>query len=115
MHGMAGSTGATIVVERAATGFADRLRAYRVILDAVEVGRVRRGESLRVETNAGEHQLHLAIAWCRSRSIALSLAGGAEVRFTVRPGVSGLKMLVAPFYMTIGRSKYIRLDLVERS
>jgi hypothetical protein len=62
-----------IHIERETRAYPDRLRAYRVILDDREVGRLRRGESLTVAAEPGTHKLHLAIDWCAVHSRNSSL------------------------------------------
>jgi hypothetical protein len=99
---------ARIVVERTESRKTDLLRAYRVVLDGEVVGRVKRGESLTVETDAGQHELHLAMDWMRSPSVELDLAPGQEARVRCWPNAS-------PFYSTYsvsgGRIDYIGIEL----
>jgi hypothetical protein len=99
----------TIVVRRDARGYRDLLRAYRVLLDGREVGRIRRGECLTIETDPGEHEIHFAIDWCRSPTTMLNLVDGEEVR--LRPHSLPWPLLLAwPYFLTFGRSKYIAVE-----
>ena len=73
---------ASIRVRRDNVAWRDRVRSYQVVLDGTVVGSVKRGESITVMTDAGDHELHLKIDWARSPSVQLDLEseGEAEVR-----------------------------------
>ena len=78
-------TGASIHVERVRGGRPDRFRAYKVIIDNIEVGKIRRGESRRFEVDAGLHRIRLAVDWCRSRPIDLELEPKQDARLRCWP------------------------------
>jgi hypothetical protein len=101
---------ATIVVTREAHGYPDRLRAYQVLLDGGEVGPIRCGEWLTIETGPGEHNVYLAIDWRRSPTITLNLVDGEEVWLRARP-LPWPHVLALPYFLTVGRSRYIALEL----
>jgi hypothetical protein len=97
-----------IHVERDKRGRVDRVRAYRVMLDGNEVGRVKRGETLTVTATPGQHELHFAIDWCRSAYQDLELADGETV--TVRCW-SNARPYSSIFYITFGRKNYIGAEV----
>ena len=63
---------ASVLVRRVESGWRDRFRAYRVLIDDREVGRVNRGESVRFDLAQGRHVIQVAIDWKRSKSFELS-------------------------------------------
>jgi hypothetical protein len=70
---------ARIHVHRDSDGSAERFRSYRILLDEVRVGSVKRGHTTSLETEAGHHSLRVAIDWGGSMPVELDLAPGEEV------------------------------------
>lgn len=99
---------ARIRIRRAAGGYVDRRRAYRVILDGTTTARIKHGESVTLETDAGHHELHLTLDWGRSPSLKLDLAPDKEVELRCRPNAHPLTAL---FWITFGRSRYIAIEM----
>jgi hypothetical protein len=98
---------ATIHIRREPGGLADRSRAYRVVLDGHEVGKLRRGERITLDVDPGRHEVYLKIDWARSPTIAVELAPKEEPRLVCAPGASPVTFL---YYITFGRDRYIKLD-----
>lgn len=98
---------ATIHIERELGGLADRLRAYRVILDGHEVGKIRRGERITLDVDPGRHEIYLKIDWARSPTITLELAPKEEGRLVCAPNAN---LVTLYYYTTFGRDRYIKLD-----
>jgi hypothetical protein len=99
---------AEVYVERERGGFNDRFRAYRVVLDGETVGRVKRGESLSLTTNPGEHELYFAIDWCRSPRKTLELTEEGTVSVRCWPKANPLTGI---FFITLGRARYIAIEI----
>lgn len=97
---------ATIQIDRASGGLVDRLRAYRVILDGHEVGKIRRGERITFDVDPGRHEIYLKIDWCRSPTITLELAPKEETRLMCAPNANPLTL---EYYITFARNRYIKL------
>jgi hypothetical protein len=55
------TNGAKVEVSRSAHGNRDRLRRYKVLVDAVEIGRVKRGETVATTVGPGFHLLAIVI------------------------------------------------------
>jgi hypothetical protein len=104
------ATGARIQIDRAKGGRTDKLRAYAVVLDGVKVARVKRGETCTIETDAGHHEVRLAVDWCRSPTVSFELAAGQEARLRCWPNARPLTIL---HRATLGRANYISLELAE--
>jgi hypothetical protein len=85
----------------------DRARAYRVLIDGEEVGRVKQGQRLEFAVRAGLHTVELRIDWCRSPVRTLSIGEGETVRLVCHPaGGSWTGLLDAIFrraqYIVVG-------------
>ena len=99
---------AKITVDRE-VGYADLLRAYRVILDGVEIGRVMKGESLSCDAKPGRHVISAKIDWCSSPTVEFE-CGDEEVRFNVRSNLKGLKLALGLIYVLFMPSRYLVLE-----
>ncbi|MEW1957231.1 hypothetical protein [Kineococcus sp. NPDC059986] len=73
----------TIVVHRP-RGARDLLRAYTLVLDGEEVGRIRQGGRLEVSTTPGRHTIRATIDWSGSPEVAFTTAAGSVVDVEVR-------------------------------
>lgn len=47
----------------------DLFRAYKILLDDEEVGRIKNGKMLEIEVSPGTHLLQLKIDWCTSNQV----------------------------------------------
>ncbi len=98
---------AYVEVKRDANLWRDRIRAYRIFLDGVEAGRVRRGATYRLAVPPGPHRLRMAIDWCRSREVGFTVQSGETARFRCGPSAGSWRIL---YDMTIGWSRYVSLS-----
>jgi hypothetical protein len=98
---------AQLHVERSTRLGSDALRRYTVVLDGRPVGRLRRGESMTVETNAGHHEVHLKIDWVRSPVLQVDL--GEDERVSVRCWPNG-NFFTWPYYTTFGIRRYLGIE-----
>lgn len=85
---------------------------FRVVLDGVEVGKVRSGECVRFEAVAGRHELRLEVGGGCSSPLELELAAGEEVQ--VRCWANA-RVLTALYWATVGRSRFIGCEVVSRT
>ena len=69
----------TIRIERRGT-VRDLMRAYRIVVDGTEVGRVRRGETLDVAVTPGRHVVAARIDWTGSPDVEVTVAPGGTTR-----------------------------------
>lgn len=99
-----------IEVERDAGGYRDRLRAYRVLVNGQEMGRIRRGEHLLLAVPPGNHEVVLKIDWARSPVLPLSLSARETVKLRCSPNGGALSVL---YWITFGYAKYIRLERLQ--
>ena len=99
---------ASITLSRG-TGYADRLRAYRVMLDGEEIGRIGNGETKSFPVLPGKHQLAVKIDWCGSNDVTFSLSSGGSLTFLCDSTLRGLRLLGALYYALFARKKYLWL------
>jgi hypothetical protein len=91
------------------SGYADRIRAYDVVVDGSKIGEVRNGEIKRFPISAGDHELRLRIDWCGSKPIVFAISEEALIAFEAKSGLRGLKVIAALFYVLFARDSYITL------
>lgn len=101
---------AEIRIDRVDNAWVDRGRAYEVFIDGKSRGHIRRGQQLEIEVDPGSQEIHLAIDWCRSPMLSIDAEAGSQYRFRCSP----THPLMLPYAITFGRSRYIRLERVER-
>jgi hypothetical protein len=97
---------ARLVVERKGGTYADRLRAYRVLVDGQHVASVRDGEVVATPIDAGEREVELRIDWARSRRLQVKAVPGGEIRLAASPNARPWSVV---FWATVGSYRYIRL------
>ena len=68
-------------------------RRYTVFFDGAEVVGLKEGESFRVETVAGDHELYAKIDWAQTPPAKLTLTPDEVAKFVVRPGGTTTKGL----------------------
>jgi hypothetical protein len=98
----------TISVSRD-SGYADRIRDYRVLLDGAEIGRIGNGGQKSFEIAAGRHQLMIKVDWCRSNIVSFNLAEGQSAEFTGGSSLRGWRLVLALYYATLGFRNYLWL------
>jgi hypothetical protein len=107
MQGVSASSGAAVEVHRESHPRADRLRAYRVIIDGVVAGNLRAGALLRCDVSPGRHIVWVAIDWARSEQTQVELAADETARFECRGARSAFDAARRSFrpesYLTLER------------
>ena len=68
---------------RRTSGYPDRLRTCKIVLDGEVVGEIRRGQTLELDVPPGRHQMHSKIDWTRSNAIEFE-ADDETVEFECR-------------------------------
>lgn len=77
--------GAKVTISRSAHGNRDRLRRYKVLIDGVEVGRIKRGQVVETIVEPGRHTLAIVIDWTSSE-VTFDVAERDVVHFVCSPG-----------------------------
>jgi hypothetical protein len=96
----------SLVLTRAKT-MSDKMRAYKVIVDGTEVGRIKEGEEASYKLDSGSHNLLIKIDWTSSPPVSFDLAPGEQVRFECKGPANPL---VGIGKMIASRGKYISLE-----
>lgn len=99
------------VAVRRDVGWADRLRAYRIVIDGVEVGQLRQGEELRHDLTDGPHTLSAEIDWCGGGPISID-GSAAEQCVVVRNALRGWRIWLVLVYVVFLPRRYLRLELL---
>jgi len=73
----------TIVVSRPAGGYRDLLRRYRIEVDGVEQGTVKRGEQLTTSAACGARRVRARIDWTGSPDVEVQVPPEATVTLVV--------------------------------
>lgn len=89
--------------------YKDRKRSYKIYIDNMEVGSIDSGETKAFNVSAGEHVIVIKIDWASSNSISFSLANNQDASFEVSNSIVGWKNLIALFYISFWRNKYLML------
>ena len=92
------------------SGYEDRVRAYKVIVDGKTAGEIRNGETKEFPVSSGQHEVSLKIDWCRSRVLPFTVAEGDSVTFDVQSSIRGRKVLAALWYTLFKRNSYILIE-----
>jgi hypothetical protein len=89
----------------------DRLRSYKVRIDGEQVGELRPEDETTFDVEPGWHEVQLAIDWARSQRMRVQLADGEKVRLVCH----GRNPLLALYWITLGRSRYIALERADEA
>jgi hypothetical protein len=100
---------ATTLVLKRDSGYADRIRQYRVLLDDQEIGQIGDGEEKRFDVPSGQHALAVKIDWCCTPSCSFSARDGDTVIFECGSNLRGAFLGAALYYGLFARSQYLWL------
>ncbi|MEJ6393639.1 hypothetical protein V8J82_10255 [Gymnodinialimonas sp. 2305UL16-5] len=101
---------ATLIVHRGG-GWADRIRAYRIFVNDVEVGRIKRNSSLELTVPAGLHMVGAKIDWTRAEPVLVDPCAGEIVEIDVFNTHGAFGSFEA---IGIGRHSYLTLSVRGR-
>jgi hypothetical protein len=90
------------------SGYADRGRAYKIILDGEVIGKIENGQKLKLDAPSGKHQLYLRIDWCRSNFVYFE-ADGDIIEFECSSNLRGARILLNLLYITFLCKRHIWL------
>jgi len=92
------------------SGYADRIRAYKVICNTEVIGKISNGETKVFDIPTGECELYLKIDWCRSNKIKITGAKDKQINLYGGSSLRGIKLLFALLYIVILPHKYLWLQ-----
>jgi hypothetical protein len=93
--------------------YADRLRAYTVLLDGKAVGAVLPGATCTVIAPEGRHVVKLTIDWGESNPITVETLSGFRQRLTVSSNLRGSRLALGLWYVAFARKSYLSLKYSE--
>jgi hypothetical protein len=83
-----------IVIQRIKSGWQDRARDYKVLIDGVKVAAVSNGAQIRVPVTDGEHVVQMAIDWCRSNSVRVNVLPDRSLNLECGPNAEPWTVLI---------------------
>lgn len=92
------------------SGYADRLRKYKVIVNGKVVGTIGNGESKEFGVCDGNNEVFLKIDWCRSNKIIKQINSGDIIHYKGSSSLRGIHLQFALFYALFMPHKYLRLE-----
>ena len=99
----------TLIAISRDSGYADRLRKYRVVCDATEIGRISDGESAEFAVSPGAHRLVLKVDWCSSEEVHFNIGTDQVVHFSCGSSLRGFRLFLAMYYVLFARARYLWL------
>lgn len=92
------------------SGYADRIRAYRVLIDGTEVGTIDNGESKTFSVEPGPHEMVLKIDWCGSNTVKFDLPVSRSIGFECGSNLRGVGIFLSFYYVLFARDQYLWLS-----
>ena len=88
------------------SGYKDKIRAYKIVLDGKVTGEIKEGQEISLDTPKGPHQLYLKIDWCMSNKIDFDIKNDETINFECG---NNTKFGMALLYVTVLRKQYLWL------
>jgi len=92
------------------SGYADRLRAYKIMFDGVVIGAIRNGETRTFPILSGLHSLSLKIDWCGSKPVKFAAADGISIVFDAKSNLRGPKIVGALWCSIFAWNSWLLLE-----
>lgn|SRR5215510_3625071 len=94
------------------SGYTDRFRSYKVIVDGQAVGKIKNGGRLEFDLPPGRHRLYLKIDWCRSNLVDFETDSDV-IQFECGSNLPGWRSLLALLYITLLPDQYLWLKRTD--
>ena len=95
------------------SSYADRLRAYRILIDDREAGRVKAGQSVEISVSPRSHSVVAKVDWCGSNTIKFDVGAGQSACFECASNLQGPRILLALIYVVFMKNRYLTLTQIE--
>jgi len=95
------------------SSYADRLRAYQILIDGREAGRVKAGQSVEISVSPGTHSVVAKIDWCGSNTINFDVGAGQPACFECASNLQGPRILLALVYVVFMINRYHTLMQIK--
>ncbi|MFD0851115.1 hypothetical protein ACFQ07_02715 [Actinomadura adrarensis] len=97
-----------VIITRPRWGGRDLLRAYRILIDDQDYGKIKRGQRINIDIAPGNHIAIARIANNGSRPVEFTTQPGQTVHLEVAPGGNGFQ-----FWHAYKSTGYLRLTLLS--
>lgn len=95
------------------SGYADRLRKYRVLVDGQEIGRIGDSEEKTFQIAPGQHQLIVRLDWAKTPAVSFEAMQDQTAKFSCGSNLRGMRLILALYYVVFAPSKYLWLRAIE--
>lgn len=92
------------------SGYADRFRAYTVVMDDKKIGELRNGRTEEFPILPGPHKISLKIDWCGSKTLDIIATEGKPLSFQARSNLRGLRLFLGLWYTIVARDSYLLIE-----
>lgn len=90
----------------------DYYRSYRIYYNRRYIGDIERDSEFSFQINESA-EICLKIDWCRSNKIKIDNSFSNDIKIEVFPSARGWRMLFFFYYMTLGWSRYLTLQVLR--
>lgn len=84
-----------IIIVKRKTNYAGYFRSYQIILDGINVGTIKNGETKEFETTSGGHNIQSKVDWFASPELSLILSEEDKKEITIGDSEYGWLLIVA--------------------
>lgn len=98
--------GARLELTRESGHWVDSARAYRLFVDEMQVGTIKRGETHSYDVEPGRRQVQLRVDWCRSPTLEVEVDFDQPARLICRPNAKFYNLI---FMIIFRHDQYIAL------
>ncbi len=105
----------TVLRVSRATSYADRLRAYKILVDGQVEGSIKAKETMDIRVAPGTHEVMMKIDWCRSNRLPVQIGEGETVELACGSSLAGWKFILSLIYIIFLTHKYLWLEERGRS
>ncbi|QHZ48864.1 MULTISPECIES: hypothetical protein [Bacillus] len=90
--------------------YMNKWRGFSVLIDGVEAGKIKDGESVRMDLPPGEHTIQVKIDWCTSQILRFTLDEGEVLKFRCGSPIRGWKIFAGLFSVLGSPEKYLFIE-----
>jgi hypothetical protein len=94
-------------------GYADKIRAYKILLNDVPIGKLNEGKELETQIPPGKHRVKAKIDWCGSPELEFEAIGNEQIIFKCESNLRGLRVFLAFFFVLLSWNQYLKLTKVS--
>lgn len=90
----------------------DTERNYKIIIDGQVYGKIKCGETKRIDIPTGKHIIYLKLDWCKSNKINFEILDDENIEFKCGSSLNGWRILLLFIYTTILKNKYLYIKKI---